>query len=122
MAFYDGNLLTLKMAAEDSLELVSQAVKRLTRDPARMFNINAGTLDIGAQADITLINPEALLNYDSQGNTQMIYRELFQHDQMVNRSDGVVEKTIIAGKVAWDGKKYTPEFGKEAFDNSNDTR
>lgn len=115
MAFYDGNLLTLKMAAEDSLELVSQAVKRLTRDPAHMFNINAGTLDIGAQADITLIDPEALLDYDSQSNTQMLYRELFQHDQMVNRSNGVVAKTIIGGKVAWDGKKYTPKFGKEAF-------
>ena len=115
MAFYDGNLLTLKMAAEDSLELVSTAVKRLTRDPAEMFNVNAGTLDIGAQADITLIDPEALLEYDSLTNTKMLYRDLFQHEQMVNRSNGVVAKTIIAGKVAWDGKKYTPKFGKERF-------
>jgi N-acyl-D-aspartate/D-glutamate deacylase len=115
MAFYDGNLRTLKMAAEDSLELVSVAVKRLTRDPARMFNINAGTLDIGAQADIVIINPDELLKYDSLANTQMLHRELFQHKQMVNRSDGVVDKTIIAGKIAWDGKKYTPKFGKEPF-------
>lgn len=115
MAFYDGNLVTLKMAAEDSIELVSTAVKRLTRDPARLFNINAGTLNIGAQADIILVNPEALLNYDSLANTRMEYRELFQHDQMVNRSDGVVEKTIIGGKLAWNGKSYTPKYGKEPF-------
>lgn len=115
MAFYDGNLLTLKMAAEDSLELVSLAVKRLTRDPAEMFKINAGTLDIGAQADIVLIDPVALRNYDSLANTEMVYRDLFQHKQMVNRSDGVVDKTIIAGKIAWDGKKYSAKFGKEPF-------
>ncbi len=115
MAFFDGNLQTLKMAAEDSIELVSFAVKRLTRDAASLFGLDVGTLEIGAQADIVLINPEALLNYDSEANTITQYREVFEYDQMVNRSDGVVTKVIIAGKTAWDGRGFTSIFGQEKF-------
>lgn len=115
MAFFDGNLRTLKFAAEDSIELVSFAVKRLTKDAADLFDLDAGTLELGKQADMILVDPEALLAYNAEANTCMQYREVFQHDQMVNRSDGVVDKTIIAGKLAWDGKKYTRAFGKERF-------
>lgn len=115
MAYYDGNLLTLKMAAEDSIELVSQAVKRLTSDPARLFRLDTGNLGIGDIADLILINPEELLSYNSLANTRMQYRELFDHEQMINRSDGVVEKVFIAGKLAWNGSDYEPDFGKNKF-------
>jgi len=104
MAYYDRNLLTLKMEAEDSIELVSKAVKRLTTAPAQLFNLDVGALRIGDTADVVLINPEELLNYDSLANTRMQYRELFDHEQMVNRSDGVVDKVFIAGKLTWNGK------------------
>ncbi len=115
MAYYDGNLLTLKMAAEESIDWVSQAVKRLTRDPARLFDIDVGSIAIGAQADVVLIDPDALLRYDSLAHTKMHYRDLFDHDQMVNRSDGVVDKVVIAGEVVWSGKKYVKSFGKKRF-------
>ncbi len=115
MAFFDGNLRTLKIAQEDSIEKVSVAVKRLTHDPARLFGLDVGTIEIGRQADMALIDPEALRAYDSGANTVMNYREVFQHNQMVNRSDGVVTSVVIAGKLAWDGKEYTPKFGKEPF-------
>jgi len=115
MAFFDGNLQTLKMAAEDSIELVSFAVKRLTRDAASLFGLDAGTIEIGAQADIVLIDPEALLNYDSGANTIIQYRDVFEYNQMVNRSDGVVKKVIIAGKIAWNGEDFVDNYGKEKF-------
>lgn len=115
MAFFDGNLQTLKMAAEDSIELVSFAVKRLTRDAASLFGLDVGSLDIGAQADIVLVDPKALLNYNSEASTITHYREVFEYDQMVNRSDGVVSKVIIAGKIAWDGENFAANFGKEKF-------
>lgn len=115
MAFFDGNLQTLKMAAEDSIELVSFAVKRLTRDAASLFGLDVGSLEIGAQADIVLIDPEALLNYNSEANTITQYREVFEYPQMVNRSDGVVKKVIIAGKTAWDGEDFVDDFGKEKY-------
>ncbi|PCI48244.1 MAG: N-acyl-D-glutamate deacylase [Moraxellaceae bacterium] len=115
MAFYDGNLQTLKFAALDSIELVSEAVKRLTSDPARLFGLDTGTLDIGRPADITLINPENLRRYNSDNNIEFQFRECFNHRQMVNRSDGVVDLVVINGHVAWQGTKFSPEFGKKRF-------
>lgn len=115
MAYFDGNLRTLKLAQEDGIEQVSRQVRRLTRDAAELFGLDVGTLELGAQADLVLIDPQALRDYDSEANTTIIEREVFAHPQMVNRSDGVVRKVIIAGKVAWDGKRYTPHFGKKAF-------
>ena len=115
MAFYDGNLRTLKIAINDSIELVATAVKKLTRDPANLFGLDAGTLDFDAQADIVLIDPAALKHYDSEANTTMIYRDIFQHNQMVNRSDGVVKKVFVAGKEAWNGTDFNAEFGKTRY-------
>lgn len=113
MAFYDGNLRTLKIAAEDSEELVAYAVKCLTKDAANLFDLDAGTLDIGAQADVVLINPEALKNYDPEKQTKIIYRDIFEHDQMVNRPEGVVDSVIIAGKFAVEAGELSSVLGKE---------
>ena len=67
------------------------------------------------EADLILVDPQALLDYDSDAGLTMIHREVFDHPQLVNRSDGVVDKVWIAGKLAWDGATFTPEVGKERF-------
>jgi len=113
MAFFDGNLRTLQLAQEDGLDIVARQVRRLTRDPAALFNLDVGTLDLGAQADVVLIDPEALRAYDPEVATVLQHRAIFEHAQMVNRPDGVVTQVIIAGKIAWDGKRYTPVHGRE---------
>ncbi|HBG31278.1 MAG TPA: hypothetical protein DDW98_11720 [Gammaproteobacteria bacterium] len=113
MAFFDGNLRTLQLAHEDGLETVAKQVRRLTRDPAALFNLDVGTLDLGAQADVILIDPAALRAYDPQASTVMQHRDIFENVQMVNRSDGVVTQVIIAGQIAWDGKQYTPVHGRD---------
>lgn len=41
----------------------------------------------------------------------MVYREIFEHDQLVNRSDGVVTSVFIAGEQVWDGRGHTPALG-----------
>ena len=38
-------------------------------------------------------------------------REVFEHEQLVNRSDGVVRQVVIGGKLAWDGEDFTEDFG-----------
>ena len=111
LAFFDGNLLTLQIAARESLEMVAQAVRRLTREPAEFFGVDAGRLDVGAQADVVLINPEALRTYDTDANRRMVYRDIFEHEQLVNRSDGVVAAVFIAGEQVWDGLDFTPALG-----------
>jgi N-acyl-D-aspartate/D-glutamate deacylase len=111
LAFFDGNLLTLQIAARESVGKVAQAVKRLTREPAEFFGIDAGRLDVGAQADLVLVDPEALLRYDTDANRCMIHRDVFEHEQLVNRSDGVVTAVFIAGEQVWDGRDFTPVLG-----------
>lgn len=101
MAFYDGNLITLQIAQRESLAKVAQAVKRLTADPAAFFNLQTGSLAIGAQADVTIVNPEQLAKHDAEKARQWIHRDLFNHDQLVNRPDGVVHSVLIAGEIAW---------------------
>jgi N-acyl-D-aspartate/D-glutamate deacylase len=113
LAFFDGNLLTLQVAARESLEMVAKAVRRLTREPAEFFGVDAGRLDVGAQADVVLIDPQALQAYDTDANRRMIYRDIFEHEQLVNRSDGVVAAVFIAGELVWDGAECTPALGQK---------
>jgi N-acyl-D-aspartate/D-glutamate deacylase len=111
LAFFDGNLLTLQVAQRRSLEQVARAVRRLTREPAEFFGVDAGRLDVGAQADLVLIDPEALRAYDTDASRRMVYRDIFQHEQLVNRSDGVVTGVFIAGEQVWDGRDCTSALG-----------
>jgi hypothetical protein len=115
LAFFDGNLLTLQVAQRHSLERVALAVRRLTREPAEFFGVDAGRLEAGAQADLVLIDPEALRRYDTDANRRMVYREIFEHDQLVNRSDGVVPGVWIAGEQVWDGRGFTSALGTRSL-------
>ena len=102
MAFYDGNLVTLKLAQEDGIEKVALAVKKLTRDPATFFGLDIGTLELGAQADVVLIDPEALKKHDQNKNRQLLRHDIFEQDVLVNRSDGVVREVYINGMRVWE--------------------
>lgn len=113
MAFYDGNLVTLKIAQAESLQKVAIAVKRLTKDPAGFFGVDAGEIKIGAQADLVLINPQALQHYDTNDHRHYIHVPHYDAKCMVNRSDGVVEQVYISGVRVWEnGSRYTPALGK----------
>lgn len=112
MAFYDVNLRALKIASEDGLEQVAYMVKRLTREPAEFFGLEAGTIEVGDVADVTLIDPDELADYDGEASVVRVYREAFEHHQLVNRSPGVVPMVVVGGQVAWDGEDYGPEFRK----------
>jgi N-acyl-D-aspartate/D-glutamate deacylase len=116
MAFYDGNLVTLKIAQTDCLERVAEAVKRLSRDPAEFFGVDAGEICEGCRADLVLINPEELKKYDTNANREYLYVDHYQARCMVNRSDGVVEQVYINGNRAWqDGSSFTNEFGHQSM-------
>jgi len=111
MAFYDGNLRALQIAAGDSEQCFSYMVARLTREPAEFFALDAGRIDIGCRADLTLLNPQALKRYDGDAGIQYQYRDVFDCHQLVNRSDGVVDGVYIKGEKVWDGCAFTPVFG-----------
>ena len=116
LAFYDGNLLNLQLAQKTGVKKVATAVRRLTREPAQFFNLDVGTLDIGQQADLVLINPEQLRDYDSNSNRQLVYNPEFEHDVLVNRSDGVVEQVYIHGVRVWESaSRFTEALGRQTL-------
>lgn len=111
MAFYDVNLRALRIAFEEKGEEgVAYMVKRLTKDPADWFDVDAGSIDPGAQADLVLIDPAALAAHDGEASVKRIYREVLGHDQLVNRSDGVVKRVIIKGETVWNETDFTDHF------------
>lgn len=115
MAFYDANLRSLQLAAKGGDLDVSYMVKRLTQDAAELFGISGGTLDIGAQADLVIIDPKELEKYHSDKHTQRVYKESLQHEQLVNRSDNVVSCVVINGEVAWQNNSASDQLGKKQF-------
>jgi N-acyl-D-aspartate/D-glutamate deacylase len=113
MAFYDGNLRCLQLAQSEGMERVATQVKRLTRDPADFIGIDAGRIDTGDVADIAVIDPEALKTYDSDAGLKFIHRDVFDHEQLVNRSDGVVSHVIVGGGIVWQDGAFTKAHGKQ---------
>ncbi|WP_333842491.1 dihydroorotase [Pelomicrobium sp.] len=90
--------LTLKWAKEAGVPL-AQALARLTRDPARILGIDAGTLRPGAAADVCIFDPEAAWVVEpgalhSQGrNTPFLGLALC----------GRTRYTLVAGNVVYAG-------------------
>lgn len=115
MAFYDVNLRSLKLAAQGGESDVAFMVKRLTKDPADLFGVARGTIYEGDVADLILVDPEKLDAYDGEAGVQRIYREEFQHEQLVNRSDDVVPLVLIGGKIAWQENDFSAYLGKQKF-------
>lgn len=113
LAFNDANLVGLKMAQARGLQAVARHVHRLTRLPADFLNVDAGRMDVGAQADVIVIDPDKLATYDSDANTQFIWRDDIANEQLVKRSDGIVTQCWIAGTLAWTADGATAALGTQ---------
>jgi N-acyl-D-aspartate/D-glutamate deacylase len=112
MAFYDVNLRSLQLAAQGGDGDVSYMVKRLTKDAADVFGVEGGTINQGDVADLILIDPKKLAEYDGESRVQRVYREEFSHEQLVNRSDDVVNLVMIGGHTAWENNALADDLGK----------
>ena len=106
MAYYDGNLRSLKIAQKRGEAGVAYMVQRLTRAPADFWGmLNVGSIEVGQKADLVVIDPEALRTYDSEAQMVFEHRDALGARQMLNRSDGVVTDVWVGGKRAWqDGR------------------
>ena len=113
MAFFDGNLRALKIALEDSEQTFAHMVGRLTKEPADFFNLDVGALKVGSQADLVLLDPAALAEYDGEASIEQVHRDIFGCQQLVNRSDGVVKGVFVAGKQVWQGEHFTSVHGQQ---------
>ncbi len=118
MAFFDGNLRALRLAADDGEARFNQMVRRLTSEPAEFFNVDVGRLEVGARADLALLDPAKLRAYDGEQSIRYVYRDLFDCHQLVNRSDGVVKGVYVAGERVWHDNSFEPAHGNQPLGGS----
>lgn len=115
MAFYDGNLRALRIAAAEGLAAAAHMVHRLTAEPADFFGIAAGRIAPGARADLALIDPEALARWRPEETIEQIRRAEFGHHQLVNRPRNVIRATIVGGRIIWQEGQLSDEAGHRRF-------
>lgn len=73
----------------------------LTYQPAQILNLNKGTLEIGADADVTLFDPEC--EWTPQSNS---FQSKSSNSPWINRSlKGKVIQTFVSGKLVFDKGK-----------------
>lgn len=115
MAFFDSNLMSLKLAKERDEATVARMVHRLTQEPASLFGLDAGSLALGARADMVLIDPTALDGWEPDQTRKLEYREIFDHHQMVNRPQGIVTSVFIRGVLAWANGEAQEALGRDTL-------
>ena len=89
--------LTLKLIDEGVLTL-EQAVAKLTCEPARVFSLPYGTLAIGTDADITLIDPEQSWTLDPSCLHSKSRNTPFAGWTL----KGKVVKTLVKGRIVYE--------------------
>lgn len=78
-------------------------VDRLTRRPAEILNLPAGTLSSGAAADITIFDPEQEFTVDPD----KFFGKSTNCPWNGRRLKGRILRTIVAGQTVWDGQTIT---------------
>lgn len=86
--------LTMKLVQSKKLNLVD-AIARLTCGPANVYNLEKGTLKKGADADITIIDPDAQYEVEPKGFKSKSRNTPFAGMEL----KGKATLTILAGKV-----------------------
>lgn len=88
-----GILLT-DLYHENKIDLVT-LISKMTYEPAKVFNLDAGTLSVGAKADVTIIDPNLSWTVDAKN-----FYTRGSHSPFVGRRlKGRAVCTIIGGKI-----------------------
>lgn len=115
MAFYNYHLRLLERVqsaqrADKPFLTVERAVHRLTAELADWYNLDAGHLRVGDRADIAIIDPARLdQNVHELGEQEM--PEYGGLRRMVNRDNGAVAATIVAGRVVYRDGEFADGLG-----------
>jgi dihydroorotase len=90
--------LTMTMLVEGEVLTLSQAIARLTCEPAHIFNLPKGTLSVGADADVTILDPAREWVVDVRRFASKSRNSPFHGWKL----RGEVLATIVGGKVVWE--------------------
>jgi N-acyl-D-glutamate deacylase len=105
MAFYNFGIRFLRRVNDSLAEgrpflSAERAVHLLTGDLGGFFDIDAGRLRLGDRADLVVIDP-AGLDASVDDYHEAPIAEFGGLRRMVNRNDGAVTATVIAGRIVY---------------------
>jgi dihydroorotase len=92
--------VTLDVLMRKNRFKLAQVVDLMTRKPAKILNLSAGTLSVGAAADICLFDPNERWVYDAKAG----YSKSSNSPWHLEELRGRVKATIVDGRVVYDGK------------------
>ncbi|HPU38460.1 MAG TPA: amidohydrolase family protein [Microthrixaceae bacterium] len=118
MAFYNFpiRLLALVRKRQDAgqhILTLGQAVHRVTAELADFLGIDAGRLQVGARADLVVIDP-TLLDDRVADVVEEPMPGIESVRRLVNRGDDAIKAVMIGGKVAWDDQGRAAGLGTQA--------
>ncbi len=90
--------LIMTVLVEGEVLTLPQAIARLTFDPARIFNLAKGTLSVGADADVAILDPAREWVVDVRKFASKSRNSPFHGWKL----RGEVLATIVGGKVVWE--------------------
>ncbi len=97
LAFFDNSLSVLRQAATAKFLPFYRAVARVTSEPAKWFNLDAGCIKIGGKADLLVVDPD-LLNDEIPAPSVMCDPVLNGAPRMVKRDgSGAVTAVYMKG-------------------------
>jgi dihydroorotase len=76
---------------------LADMVAKFTVNPARLLNLNKGTLSTGAEADVTVFDPEAEWVFTPENSASKSRNSPFYGWKLKGRTAA----TIVAGKIVW---------------------
>ena len=98
LAYFDNAVSVLRQALVDGFLPVDKAVARVTSEPARWFNLDAGCIRPGAKADIVILDP-ARLRAPAPEPVSIPDPALGGSPRMVNRDPQATVRHVFANGV-----------------------
>jgi len=90
--------LTVSVLVEGGVLSLEQAIARLTADPARIFGLAKGTLSVGADADVAIVDPAREWVVDIAHSASKSRNSPFHGWKL----RGQVLATIMSGRIVWE--------------------